>query len=121
MDFVRKEIIQYETVITKELLDSFQDGIIEAITKAETALAIEPVVCNASRRSDFPVIGKPGVIYKDETEKRLYQWNTTTLEYEMLYQDDMCHCPDDSVIDGGGASGDEGEIQYLDGGSAIGK
>lgn len=121
MDFVRKEIVQYETVITKELLDSFQDGIIEAITKAETALAIEPVVCNASSRSDFPVIGKVGVIYKDESEKILYQWNTTTLEYEQLYQDSMCNCPDDTFIDGGSASGDEEEIQYLDGGSAAGK
>ena len=34
MDFIRRTIIDHETVITKELLDSFQDGIIEAITKA---------------------------------------------------------------------------------------
>ena len=42
MDFVKTTIIDRETVITKELLDSFQDGIIEAITKAEAALDITP-------------------------------------------------------------------------------
>ena len=44
MDFIRRTIIDHETVITKELLDSFQDGIIEAITKAEAALDIPPSV-----------------------------------------------------------------------------
>ena len=42
MDFVKTTIIDRETVITKELLDSFQDGIIEAITKAEAALDTAP-------------------------------------------------------------------------------
>lgn len=46
MDFKRQDIVEYETVITKALLDAFQDGIEEAIRKAENggAVIVEVVI-----------------------------------------------------------------------------
>lgn len=120
MDFVRRTIIDYETVITKELLDSFQDGIIEAITKAEAALAAQPCVYNASTHDEFPSVGSPNVIYKAESERLLYQWNTVELKYEPL-----CHSVSDidifdaTLINGGDASGVTDDT-LIDGGSASG-
>lgn len=124
MDFIRRTIIDYETVITKELLDSFQDGIIEAITKAEAALAIQPAIYNASTHNDFPSVGNSTTIYKAESEKLLYQWNSDELKYEPLCQGDSCNCFDDgATLDGGSASGlngSDGETVILNGGVASG-
>ena len=123
MDFIRRTIIDHETVITKDLLDSFQDGIIEAITKAEAALAVQPSVYNASTPAEFPSVGSPDVIYKAASEKRLYQWNPDELKYEILCKstsfEDLVESEDD-VLYGGGAAGFSGEYQVLDGGSANG-
>ena len=105
MDFVRTTIINGETIIDKALLDSFQDGIVEGITKAEEALAVPPVVCNAPSSNEFPYVGNPNVIYKAEAEKMLYQWNSEEMKYEPLYQ--------------AGGEGEE-EIERIDGGSARG-
>lgn len=124
MDFVRRNIVDYETVITKELLDSFQDGIVEAITKAEAALAIEPTVYNASTHDEFPSVGKTNVIYKAESEKLLYQWNPNELKYEPLCQEESCNCMDDgTTIVGGSAGGldsSDTETVIINGGGAIG-
>lgn len=105
MDFIRRTIIEHETVINKELLDSFQDGIVEGITKAEEALATPPVVCNAPTSKEFPYVGNPGVIYKAESEKMLYQWNSEKMAYEPLY-----------LSSGEGVD----EIECIDGGTSMG-
>lgn len=127
MDFVKRTIIDHETVITKELLDSFQDGIIEGIRKAEAALAIQPAVYNASIKDEFPSVGSPTVIYKAEKERLLYQWNSEELKYEPL-----CHAgssgniEDGTVVNGGGAAGvgglsEDGEqTVIINGGDASG-
>ena len=73
--------------------------------KAEEALAKGPVVCNAPTSKEFPYVGNPNVIYKAESEKLLYQWNSEEMKYEVLCQV------------GGGL--DE-EIQCIDGGTATG-
>lgn len=44
----------------------------------------ESEIFSASTKQDFPTIGKETVIYKAEKEKKLYQWNNTTQEYEEL-------------------------------------
>lgn len=127
MDFTRRTIVDHETVITKELLDSFQDGIIEAITKAEAALDIPPSVYDAATHDDFPSVGSPDVIYKASEEKRLYQWNPDELKYEALITSvPFGDISDGTTINGGGASGSDdpsGEgvtTVVIDGGGAGG-
>ena len=44
----------------------------------------ESEIFSADTKQDFPIIGKETVIYKAEKEKKLYQWNNTTQEYEEL-------------------------------------
>ena len=85
---------------------------VEAAERAEDALdqmqhvTIETAkqVINASSHYEFPTYGSADVIYKAEKEGKLYQWNTTTLEYEVL----------------GGAAESEEEIELIYGGNAYG-
>lgn len=44
----------------------------------------EQNVFNAQTHYDFPNIGKEYTIYKAETEALLYQWNSSSLKYEVL-------------------------------------
>lgn len=127
MDFIRRTIIDHETVITKELLDSFQDGIIEAITKAEAALDIPPSIYDAATHNEFPSVGDPDVIYKASEEKRLYQWNPDELKYEALITSvPLGDISDGTTISGGGAnisddpSGEGVTNVVIDGGGAGG-
>ena len=122
MDFVKRTIVDGETVITKELLDSFQDGIIEAITKAESLLA-NPSVYNAQTKNEFPLVGNPNVIYKAESERLLYQWNTKELKYETLGNGGSPgDIEDGTIINGGGAGGSSGGVDetVINGGDADG-
>ena len=123
MDFIKRQIVDHQTVITKELLDSFQDGIIEAITKAEAALATQPAVYNASTHEEFPSVGNPAVIYKAESEKLLYQWNSTELKYEPLCRNGFGNLNDGTIVNGGSAGGinnSSGETVIINGGDAGG-
>ena len=45
---------------------------------------VEPFLYNAKTKDDFPRIGDVNKIYKAETEKMLYQWNSTEMKYEPL-------------------------------------
>lgn len=63
----------------------------------------EPVY-NAKTHFDFPSIGKANVIYKAEDEKKIYQWNTTGLKYEIL-NDTGSDVLDITLINGGNANG----------------
>ena len=65
----------------------------------------EDNVVNASTRYDFPSIGKENVIYKAESERLLYQWNTTDLKYEIVGEVEI--------------SGDLSNIEIIHGGSAL--
>lgn len=47
-------------------------------------LATDNCVFNAQTAAEFPSIGSANVIYKAEAEKRLYQWNNFTEEYEVI-------------------------------------
>lgn len=63
----------------------------------------ENSIVNASSYLEFPSIGRENVIYKAELEKKIYQWNTTELKYELL--SDNQSTLDIEVIHGGNANG----------------
>lgn len=64
----------------------------------------ESCVVNASTHYDFPSIGREDVVYKAESEKLLYQWNTTELKYEVIGEIEI--------------SGDLANIEFINGGNA---
>lgn len=57
-------------------------------------------VFNAQTHYDFPSVGDVNVIYKAESERRIYQWNPTELKYEILSE-----VPEYDLIHGGTADG----------------
>lgn len=65
----------------------------------------ENSVVNAQTHYDFPSIGRENVIYKAESEKKIYQWNSTELKYEEV---SVCEGSTDvsdiKLINGGGAN-----------------
>lgn len=64
----------------------------------------EDNVINMNTHYDFPAIGRENVIYKAESEKLLYQWNTTDLKYEVVGEAEITgDLADIDVIHGGGA------------------
>jgi hypothetical protein len=63
----------------------------------------EGQVIDAATHFDFPSIGKSNVIYKANSEKKLYQWNTASLKYELLSGGDPL--ADITLIHGGNANG----------------
>ena len=65
----------------------------------------EACVVNAQTHYEFPSIGRPNVIYKAEAEKNIYQWNTTSLTYELIGSTEV--------------SGDLSEIGIIHGGNAV--
>ena len=58
-------------------------------------------VVNFDFVSEFPVIGEENVIYKEEKEQSLYQFNADTFEYEKL--SDGKGIDDINIINGGTA------------------
>ena len=64
----------------------------------------EDNVINMQTHYDFPSVGKDNVIYKAESEKRLYQWNTTELKHEIIGEVEF--------------SGDLSDVEVINGGSA---
>lgn len=63
-------------------------------------------VFNADTHYDFPSVGTVNVIYKAEKEKKIYQWNPTSLVYESLSDGgEISDIDDVEVIYGGSASG----------------
>jgi hypothetical protein len=67
----------------------------------------ESCVVNANTHYDFPSIGREDVIYKAESEKLIYQWNTNDLKYEVIGEIEI--------------SGDLANIEVINGGSANNK
>ena len=67
----------------------------------------EDNVFNAQSHFEFPNTGKENVIYKAESEKLLYQWNTTALKYEVVGEAEITgDLADITVIHGGDADGE---------------
>lgn len=65
----------------------------------------EDNVVNADTHYDFPSIGRDNVIYKAETEKKIYQWNAIELKYEVIGEVEFSgDLSDIDVIHGGGAA-----------------
>lgn len=60
-------------------------------------------VINAETHFDFPSVGNVNVIYKAEKEKKIYQWNSTSLIYEVI--SDESGLDDIEIINGGNANG----------------
>lgn len=69
----------------------------------------EKGVINAPTLSDFPSVGNNKAIYKAYKEKKLYQWNETSLSYEELTS---------ASINVNDLIQDEGSVLILYGGSA---
>lgn len=65
----------------------------------------EASVVNAQTHYDFPSVGRDNVIYKAESEKCIYQWNTTALKYELVGSTEI--------------SGDLSNIEIIHGGNAV--
>lgn len=65
----------------------------------------ESSVVNAQTHYDFPSIGRVNVIYKAEAEKNIYQWNATSLKYELIGSTEI--------------GGDLSNIEIIHGGNAI--
>ena len=63
----------------------------------------ESEVFNAATHFDFPSLGKENTIYKAEKEKKIYQWNTTSLIYEVISEGETTL--DIELINGGNANG----------------
>ena len=64
----------------------------------------ESSVVNANTHYDFPSIGREDVIYKAESEKKIYQWNSEALKYEVISETEPSGTLDINLIDGGNAS-----------------
>ena len=65
----------------------------------------EDNVVNKATHFDFPSVGKENTIYKAETEKMIYQWNSSTLKYEALNSAEAGGVVDIDLINGGNANG----------------
>lgn len=65
----------------------------------------EGSVVNASTHYEFPSVGRENVIYKAETEKKIYQWNPITFQYEVLGDTGSGEILDITLINGGNANG----------------
>lgn len=65
----------------------------------------EDNVQNFASHYEFPSVGRANVIYKAESEKMLYQWNTEELKYEVVGEaegsDDFSNI---KIIHGGNAA-----------------
>lgn len=61
-------------------------------------------VFNAKTHYEFPSIGQADMIYKAESEKKIYQWNATNLKYEVLSEIEVT-MQDLELIHGGNANG----------------
>jgi hypothetical protein len=68
----------------------------------------ESNVINEQTHYDFPSIGRDNVIYKAESEKLLYQWNSADLKYEVVGAVEISgDLSDIRVIHGGGATNND--------------
>lgn len=67
----------------------------------------EEEVFNAKTHLEFPNIGRENTIYKAEEEKKIYQWNTSTLSYQLLSEEEDTDL-EINVINGGNAYGTRG-------------
>lgn len=63
----------------------------------------ESSVINAKTHFDFPSIGKVNAIYKAEEEKKIYQWNSSDMKYEIISEEQPTL--EVSLINGGNANG----------------
>lgn len=64
-------------------------------------------VINKDTHFEFPNIGKANIIYKAESERLLYQWNTTLLKYEVVGEAEITgDLANITVIHGGDADGE---------------
>lgn len=61
-------------------------------------------VFNAKTHYDFPSIGSTNMIYKAETERKIYQWSEISLRYEVLSEIEIT-VQDLDLIHGGNANG----------------
>lgn len=61
-------------------------------------------IFNAKTHYEFPSVGSVDMIYKAEEEKKIYQWNSTLLRYEVLSEIEIT-IEDLEVIYGGNANG----------------
>lgn len=67
----------------------------------------ESNVVNVATHLDFPSVGRENVIYKAESEKLLYQWNSADLKFEVVGEAEISgDLADIKIIHGGDADGE---------------
>lgn len=97
-------IISEDGIITKPLIlqsDPTED--FQAATKKYVDEKHIEYIVSKKKKENFPQKGLPNVLYKAEKEKKLYQWNPDSLEYEVL---------------GGSSTGGIENIKLINGGNS---
>ena len=103
---------------------SDRDGDVGWVTPEYDGAGMEQYeyVVNVQTRYEFPSVGQSNVIYKAESESRIYQWNSAKLMYEPIVTEGEGVIQDGTIIPGGGAVIDSTseEDTILHGGNANG-
>lgn len=81
---------------------------LEYIGNSNTESVKQSGVYNADTKEDFPAIGDINIIYKAQSEKQLYQWNSNDNKYEVLIGTEIA--VDDILILYGGSASDLVEV-----------
>lgn len=76
---------------------------LEAYTNEKVSSVPNYVVSKKSKRG-FPIIGATDIIYKAEDEKKLYQWNSETSQYEALCEAEAIGIENIKIINGGNSN-----------------
>ena len=66
----------------------------------------ESNIFSGQTKEDFPKEGYSWVIYKAEKDKKIYQWNTETYEYEELYSNKLTEDNGTTLVLYGGSATD---------------
>ena len=81
---------------------------LEYISNSNTETIKQSGVYNADTKEDFPAVGDINIIYKAQSEKQLYQWNSNNNKYEVLIGTEIAI--DDILILYGGSASDLVEV-----------
>ena len=68
----------------------------------------ESILVTANTKNEFPAVGNADILYRARSEKQLYQWNSETMEYEVLVGSGLS--TDEVLILYGGSASDMVEV-----------
>ena len=73
--------------------------------QAATKKYVDNKIISRNTSKGFPKVGLVDVIYKAEKEKKLYQWNPDSQEYEVLCESSTSGIENIQIINGGKSNG----------------